>query len=141
MVGPEAGPLAARYEQWFFATKGETSSSRYTWEKDYLAVYRKIPSHAELTEEFIISFIQEHSQPNTRSRKRYTQALRKLAEFAELPIRMKKLQQLSGNYGRPGTLKPRKLLTDEEIIEIWSILDNPLAKYSVSRPDEVQERH
>ncbi|NJM00388.1 MAG: GIY-YIG nuclease family protein [Synechococcaceae cyanobacterium SM2_3_2] len=127
--GPPVGELAARYEQWFFATKGETASTRYTWEKDYLAVYRKIPNDAHLTEAFIISLIQASSEPNTRSRKRYTQALKKLAEFAELPIRMKKIQQLSGNYGRPGTLKPRKLLTDQEIIEIWSLLDNPIAKY------------
>ncbi len=127
--GPPVGELAARYEQWFFATKGETASTKYTWEKDYLAVYRKIPNDAHLTEEFIISFIQSSSDPNTRSRKRYTQAMKKLAEFAELPIRMKKIQQLSGNYGRPGTLKPRKLLTDQEIIEIWSLLDNPIAKY------------
>jgi len=127
--GPTIGEWIPKWERQFFLEKGETPSTRNTWRKDYYSVYRKIPDSFELPEAAVLELITENSEPNTRNRKRWCQALRTLVKFAELPIRLDRIQRLSGSYGRPGTIKPRELPEDENIVEIWKRLPDEKSRW------------
>lgn len=127
--GPTMGEWIPQLERQFFLERGETSSSRNTWRKDYLSVFNRVPAETELTESTILDLITTHSDPNSRSRKRWCQALKLLAKYAELPVRLDRIQRLSGNYGKAGTIKPRQLPTDDEILEVWKHLPDEKSRW------------
>ncbi len=127
--GPTLNEWVPKWERQFFLERGETASTRNTWRKDYLSVYNRIPAHFELVESNILDLITTQSEPNSRTRKRWCQALKMLVKFAELPVRLDRIQRLSGHYGRPGTIKPRQLPTDDQIVQIWKRLPDEKSRW------------
>ena len=120
---PIAGALIPKFEAWYFETRGRSGSTETTWETDYWEVYKRIDPEARLTQDLLEDLIRR-TKPNSRSRKRYYQALKKLAEFGELEVNLKRIQELKGNYSSE-SVEPKTLLTDEEIEELWSQIDEP----------------
>lgn len=125
-VAPLAGPIIARFERWYFDRNGQSNNTRSTWETDYWEVYKRLEPGSPLTQEVIEDLIRR-TEPNTRTRKRYCMALKRLAEFGELPVNIKRIQELKGNYGAQ-SVEPRELLSDERIERIWEQIEEPWLK-------------
>jgi integrase len=121
--GALAGTLIPRFEAWYFETRGRTERTETTWETDYWEVYKRIAPEARLTQDLLEELIRR-TKPNSRSRKRYCQAIKKLIEFGELNLNLRRIQELKGSYSS-GSVEPKTLLTDEEIEQIWAQIDEP----------------
>jgi integrase len=102
--------LVARFEKDYFTRKARNPKSQTTWDKDYQAVYKHLPQDKQFTGEIIMSAIAK-TVPETRTRSRYVQALRLLAEFAKIEI---DLSQYGKGYS-PAKVNIRELPTDEQI--------------------------
>jgi integrase len=111
--------IVERFEQDFFTRRLRDSKSETTWKGDYKAVFRHLPQDRCLTPDMIMSAIST-TVPESRQRKRFCLALRKLAEFAEININ---LSGYGGGY-TPAKLEPRNLPSDEEIVTIWRTIPN-----------------
>ena len=123
---PKAGDLIPKFEKWFFDRNGRTRSSETTWGTDYWEVYKRLDPEARLTQKTLEELICR-TKPNSRSRKRYCQALKKLAEFGNLKVNLARIQELKGNYSS-NSVEPRDLLTDEEIEQLWGQIGDPWIK-------------
>lgn len=120
---PLAGSLIPKFEAWYFETRGRTESTETTWETDYWEVYKRLAPDTRLTQDLVEDLIRR-TKPNSRSRKRYCQAFKKLAEFGELDLNLRRIQELKGSYSSQ-SVKPKILLTDAEIEQIWGQIDEP----------------
>lgn len=118
-----------RLSKSWFEGMGETPSSLYTWAKDYESVFKHLDPDAPVDGAALLDWIVARSEPNTRARKRYCQAIKKLCGSAQVPIDLERLGKLAGHYGRPGTIKSRQIPTDEEIVQIWERLTDPVARW------------
>lgn len=128
-----------KFERDYFTRRSRTAQSETTWEKDYLAVYKKLDQTSTLGVDLLRDAIIK-TTPDTRTRKRVCLALESLAKFADLEMDTK---ALSGNYS-PQKVKPRDLPEDRLIAEwfykipndSWQWVYGVLATYGL-RPHEV----
>ncbi len=84
--------------------------------QNYLSVFKVLPNEP-LTQDLIEQITIAKTQPDSRQRKRYVMALRKLAEFMDVPLQKRRLKELEGNYDY--LAKERQPLSDQEIIELY----------------------
>lgn len=84
---PMAGDVIPKFEKWYFEARGRNSRTETTWATDYWEVYKRIDPEAKLTQDLIEQIIRG-TKPNSHNRKRYCQALKKLAEFGNLEINL-----------------------------------------------------
>jgi integrase len=83
-----------------------------TWETDYQQVFNQLDESGRLSVDLLVRVI-ESKQPNSRTRKRFVLALKRLAEYAGLEVDFRSLQ---GNYSA-ATVEPRDLPEDRAIAE------------------------
>ncbi len=124
----------ARCEEWVekfeaehWENKPRTPDNELTYRTDYGAVFERMLDSKPLalrgqplTIKNLKQSITTHSQPNTRSRRRWCLALGRLALLAGLdrePIRA-----ISGNYQTIRPLNPREIPTKEEVITAFDLL-------------------
>ena len=104
-----------QFEQSFFSAPSANITS---WKKDYEIPFNKlphdIPISVEILEEVLLTIPQ-----NTRSRKRYSLAYRKLAELAGLDY-----YPNSGNYS-PRKARPREVPEDPLLLKAFKQMQNP----------------
>jgi integrase len=108
---PTVAELVDQFVREYWRKHEQTDAAKYTLEKDYLAVFKRLPQDIELSEQVIMSAI-ETTEPNSRARQRYCLALGLLAKQANIPFDPKPYR---GKY-QP---KERKPPTNEEIIVAW----------------------
>lgn len=125
-VCPQAGDIFAAFEAHYFTRRRRDEQTESTYRSEYQEVFKRIDPEARLTESIILKTIRR-TEPDTRSRKRYCNALAKLVDFARLPIDARKIKDLQGSYGVDMTT-PRTLLTDEQIESFWEQIEDPLVK-------------
>ena len=126
------------FEQDYFTRRARTPKSETTWRKDYHEPLAKLPPKVRLTAESMLELIAT-TAPDSRSRKRYCNALGALAKFAGLSI---DLSGLRGSYS-PKAVQPRDLPDDALIIEWreripdegWRWIYSVIAAYGL-RPHE-----
>lgn len=127
-----------KFREDYFAQKGDTPASQFTWKNDYEAAFKFLKG--EVTSASIIASA-TCTPANSRSRKRACEKLQALAHLAGVKVDLK---PYIGNYGNSQT-KPRDIPTDEQIIQARSLFDNSPAwqwAYSVMaayglRPHEI----
>lgn len=101
-------------EEQYFNENPKTPEREETWKVDYANVYKHLPQNELINIQTIKEVICK-TQPDTRSRRRYFLALRKLAKFAGLDCT--ELEGLMGNYSLT-KVQPRDIPSDEEILAI-----------------------
>jgi hypothetical protein len=122
-AGLLARDLIPQFKTWYFGTRGTTEQTRTTWKTEYEQVFKVLDPTTPLVQDPLESFILAHSEPNTRTRKRFVMAIRKLCEFAGVPVNIRRFRELSGAY-QPGEMS-RQLLSDQDIEQIWGQIDSP----------------
>lgn len=118
---PDSGTVSTwieRYEIEYFNRRSRTPKSETTWRTDYKQPFAKLPLDEPLTAAILRQSILE-TEPDTRNRRRRSDALGRLAKFAGIELDAKSLR---GDYS-PKRLTPRDLPTDKEISE-WRDLIN-----------------
>ncbi len=105
--------LLADFEQDYFTRRQRNPQSQTTWDKDYLAVIKRLPQDCELTSEIAIAAIAK-TEPDSRQRRRFCMVLSAFARFANLAI---DVQRYKGSYN-PSRAKARDL-PDDSIIQNW----------------------
>ena len=103
-----------------FEAELKPSVAAVTWKTDYQKVFQTLNPQQLLTEEVLKQAILK-TAPNTRSRRRWCLTLGKLAAFAGLEVDFRPLQ---GSYSAT-QVDPRKLPTDEQIVEWFYKIKNP----------------
>lgn len=106
-----------KFKEDYFAQKGDTPASQFTWKNDYEAAFKNLKG--EVTSASIIAAA-TCTPANSRSRKRACEKLQALAHLAGVKVDLK---PYIGNYGNSQT-KPRDIPTDEQIIQARSLFDN-----------------
>ncbi|MEH1808546.1 integrase [Nostoc sp.] len=101
----------------YFAQKGDTPNTQFTWKNDYEAAFKNLRGEATSTSLIAAA---TSTVANSRSRKRTCEKLQTLAELAGIKVDLK---PYIGNYGNAQT-KPRQIPTDDEIIQVRSLFDN-----------------
>ena len=124
--GPLGREVVSQFKDWYFGTRGRTEQTHTTWKTEYEQVFKVLDPTMPLSQEEVEAFVLAGSEPNTRTRKRFVMAMRKLCEFAEVPINVRRFRELAGSY-QPGET-PRQLLSDEEVEKIWGQIDSPHVK-------------
>jgi integrase len=114
---------ATKLEEDFFNRRAKTPETITTWKCDYWSVYKKLPQDEKLTAGILKALI-NNTPPETKTRRRTCDALKRLAEFAglELPIK-----GLAGSYS-PAKTVPRDLPSDESIVREWERLRGKLKR-------------
>jgi len=102
-----------QFEKQYFTDRQRNGGSETTWHKDFYLPFNQLPQGDLLTEELMLKVI-EQKAPNSRSRLRFCDAYRALAEFAGVPL---KLGKLRGNYS-PTKVSTRNLPAFE-LIKEW----------------------
>lgn len=129
------GDWISEFEHDYFSRKQRTFKTETTWRVEYHTVFKNLPTDSELTYEALKTVVLRHSNPDTRTRKRYCQTLNLLAKFAGLNC---DFSALAGTYNA-NSRKPRDLPTDHEIqnfywqikSESWQWVYGMLATYGL----------
>jgi integrase len=126
--GPQQLPETVRqwvvkFESDFFNRRARTPESIQTWRCDYLSVYKKLPQDQKLTAGILKALINT-TPPDTKTRRRTYDALKRLAKFAELEL---PIDGLGGSYS-PSKTVPRDLPSDELIVREWKRLRGKLKR-------------
>jgi hypothetical protein len=77
------GRWIARFEEDYFNRRAKTPEALSTWRCDYWSVYKKLPQDEKLTPGILKALINS-TTPDTKTRRRTCDALKRLAEFAGL---------------------------------------------------------
>jgi integrase len=112
---PNAETVSAwldRFEAEYFNRRSRTPKSETTWRTDYKQPFAQLPLDEPLTAAILRQSILE-TEPDTRNRRRRSDALGRLAKFAGIELDAKSLR---GDYS-PKQLTRRDLPTDKEISE------------------------
>ena len=112
-----------KFEEDYFNRRARIPEAIKTWNCDYLSVYKKLPQDEQLTVAILKALINT-TTPDTKTRRRTCDALRRLAELAglELPI-----NGLGGSYS-PAKTVLRDLPSDELIVREWERLRGKLKR-------------
>lgn len=129
------------YESQYWDQKKKTDSTQSTWNKDYIAAFKKLPAEQILTLELMLETIRQ-TEPDSKTRQRVCDRLASLAKFAGLGG-IESIKAMRGDYS-PQAVRPRDLPSDEEIIEFYYQASHPgwkwvygmMAAYGL-RPHEV----
>ncbi|MBW4480276.1 MAG: integrase [Tolypothrix brevis GSE-NOS-MK-07-07A] len=111
------GQWIEKLRQNYFAQKGDTPNTQFTWKNDYEAAFKNLKGEVAITP-LIAAAIS--TPANSRSRKRTCEKLQLLAELAGIKVDLK---PYIGNYGNWQT-KPRQIPTDNQIIAARSLFLN-----------------
>lgn len=103
-----------------FAGQFKPTVAAVTWTTDYQRVFDQLPAGKPLTVELLRSVI-ETTEPNSRQRRRFSQTLGKLANFAGLEADFKHLQ---GKYSA-SEVEPRDLPDDRTLAAGWYQVRDP----------------
>lgn len=130
---PESvGEWVARYEKDHWQQTQKTPTKENSYHKNYRLVFQRLPQNEPLTIELLRESILEHTAPGSRSRKGWAMAFRRLGLFAGLDEKqLRGLAQLGKGYS-PKSVEPRELPTDNEILDIWSSINNESWQWVVS---------
>lgn len=109
---------------------GSNPNKQNSYKKNYQMFFDRLPQSEQLTEELLIAEIKrQYPKPGSRSRQVCAMAYAKLAEFAKLQYAT--IRELGKGYS-PRSVDPRNLPTDEEILDLWSTLENPGWRFGVA---------
>ncbi len=101
----------------YFAQKGDTPTTQFTWKNDYQAAFKYLKG--DVTGASLIAAA-TFTPANSRSRKRCCEKLQILAELAGIKVNLKPYM---GNYGN-GQTKRRNIPTDDEIVKAQLLFNN-----------------
>jgi integrase len=117
----------ARFEQYFWTTRGNKASAQTTWKTAYAPYLGKlqaiVKTNAILSDSELIYQTILSTTPDTRSRQICCTALKSFTEFLGLALPFE-LQNLSGKYSYK-SLKSRDLPDDETILKSYNLIPNP----------------
>jgi len=102
------------YEAQYFSENERNGGSETTWKKDYKQPILNLPQDEPLSAEMLLVGIYD-KEANSRSRKRFYDAYRRLAKFAGLDVEFGK--NLRGNYSASSV--DHRDLPSDELIEQW----------------------
>ena len=114
------GDWVTEFEKDYFSRKQRTYKTETTWRVEYRAVFKFLPLNEQLTIENLKLTILNHSEPDTRSRKRFCQTLALLAKFGGLNS---DFSYLVGNYNHKSR-KSRDIPTDKQIQDFYFQINN-----------------
>ncbi|NET71660.1 MAG: site-specific integrase [Sphaerospermopsis sp. SIO1G2] len=107
------GDWVNEFKKYYFQNKGDTFTTKDTWQTEYIQVFQHLPPGERLTPEIIKRTILR-TAANTRTRKRYCQSLKVFSDFVGIEFDFKPYR---GNYS-PSKRTPRSL-PDDQLIEEW----------------------
>ena len=114
-----------RFEQDYFERHARNGKSETTWKTDYRFPFNQLSPDAPLTPELLRAAIVA-TEPDSRTRKRFSITLGQLARFAGLELDTKSLR---GKYS-PKRVNPRDLPSDQEISEWRDRIPNEQWQYA-----------
>jgi integrase len=112
--------LIARFEAEYFAKRARSPKTETTWNKEYKAVFSRLPLDQVLTAEILREVVLA-TEPDTRTRQRFCMVTAALAKFAGIEF---DAQAYRGKYS-PKHVTPRDLPDDRLIAEWFHRLENP----------------
>jgi hypothetical protein len=112
--------ICASFRSYWLDIYGNDNKREGTWEKDYHAVIRRLPSDLTLDPVALRSHILETTEPNSRTRKKYCTVIGALAKHAGITL---DLSDIRGKYA--GNKRERTLPDDQTILEIGLAISNP----------------
>lgn len=105
--------LIHRFEADYFARNARNPKSQTTFDKDYLAVFKRLPQDQPLTVQTVLDTV-NLTAPDTRQRKRFCISLNVFCRFAGLDIDLQKYQ------GKYSAMKSKKReIPDDALIQSW----------------------
>ena len=107
------------FEEAYFRNTPRTLTTEYTYRKEYQAVFKRL---TQISESAMLALI-ETKTPATRVRKRYGDALGKLANFVGMDGT--KIRAMGRGYNR-SQLNPRTIPTEAEVVEVGESLPDDL---------------
>ena len=114
-----------RFEQDYFERHARNGKSETTWKTDYRFPFNQLPLDEPLTPKLLRDAIVA-TEPDSRTRKRFSITLGQLARFAGLELDTKSLR---GKYS-PKRVNPRDLPSDQEISEWRDRIPNEQWQYA-----------
>ena len=117
------GEWIDRLEEDHWAKTPSTPNKINSWNKDYKAIFNRLPRKERLTLDILKEEILAQSKPGTRSRRGWCLACVRLARFAGLD-EATSLRELS-TYDTVRSVQPRTLPTDDEILATYELIQNP----------------
>ncbi|MEE3716260.1 hypothetical protein V2H45_05830 [Tumidithrix elongata RA019] len=117
---PTVSSLVTKFETDYFSKRERSPKTETTYQKDYLSIFRKLPSDELLTRELMLSTILG-TDADTKTRKRCCMVLGALAQFAGIEFDAK---PYSGKYS-PREVTPRNLPDDSAIADWFTKILNP----------------
>lgn len=118
---PNIAEAVQTFTDWWRSRYGDDIKRETTWQKDYLAVFRRLPQDALLQPDFLRDWIIDNSQPNSRTRKKFCSSLGSLARHCGVEV---ELSDLRGNYSAT-KVGLRNLPSDQEIHDLFFTIENP----------------
>lgn len=116
-------------DHWMHEDKSNPNK-RNSFKKNYEMFFERLPGNVELTEELLIEELQrQYPKPGTRSRQLCAMAYANLAKFAGCQDAA--LRELGKGYS-PKSVDPRELPTDDEILDLWMVIDDPGWRFVVA---------
>lgn len=137
------GHWLSEMERLWWATRDRSNTSHQnTWRVGYATCTRSLVVGDELTEQGLIDWVIEHSEPGTRRRGHYVTCAQRLLKTAGMP-NSATLKELGSGYSTK-PVNPRDLPTDAAIVQVrdgiqdenWRWIFSVLATYGL-RPHEV----
>ncbi len=116
------GEWVERLEKTHWEKTARTPDKEICWKKDYQCVFERLPKDQPLTLELLKEEILKQSEAGSRTRRRWTLACGKLADFAGLDGKV--LRGLS-TYNPVRSVKGRDLPSDEVIAEALTLCKTP----------------
>jgi integrase len=114
------GDWIIEFQQFYFQNKGESFTTKNTWQTEYVQILKHLPINESLNSGMIKQLIIK-TLPNTRTRKRYCQSLKVFCDFVGADFDFKPYR---GNYSS-SKRKPR-ILPEDCLIEEWYLkINNP----------------
>lgn len=114
------GEWVSQFEQRYFEQRRRNNKTETTWQGDYWAVFKCLPSEQVLTPQLLDRTIKT-TEPDSKTRQRYCMALGALAKLATLDYDP---SPLSGHYS-PESVSPHDLPNDDTISEWFYKIPNP----------------
>lgn len=102
-----------------------------TLNREYITPLSKLPQNEPLSEALCKDAVEQFTEPKSRSRVRYVAAYAQLLRSAGIQQSLKNLLP-SGGFAS-GPINPDDLPSDQQILEVWSQIQNPGYKILFSR--------
>lgn len=133
--------ILPRLEDAYWATRERNTATENTWRQAYASTLKLLPPDEPLTEELLIDWIINNSEPGSRRREHYTICARFICKVAKIKA---DFSEFAKSKGAQLSVDPRTLPSDEEIVAKRNQIEDEGFRYIYSliatyglRPHEV----